>query len=185
MSSANAFSAITSPHSGSPAGTAQQAPPVLLRDPSAEVLAPDIWEVPRAATDSPAQSVDEVTQQRAEVVQLHLPSTVPVPIVRVQIRHRWTGSVLEVGDEWFRAELTNQDETEAPREVAEFDRAAISQGDESLLAVGAIFYWSVGYETRRGTCRTFSEVRFRRLPEWTASELRKLEEPSDLDEFFR
>lgn len=104
----------------------------------------------------------------------------------VQVRARWIGVVTAVSDQTFHADITDQDDATAVRETAELTRAALSQDDYALLAIGAVFYWTVGYaKNASGTCRTFSEIRFRRLPVWTPADLRKLDEPSDIDDFFR
>jgi len=101
-----------------------------------------------------------------------------------QVRRRWRGVVQEISEDSFDAEIFDQDHADSPREAAEFSMEDVDLGDLSLVQPGAVFYWMVGYVTTRGTRRTFSEIRFRRLPVWTRAELAKLEEPSDVDDLF-
>jgi hypothetical protein len=52
----------------------------------------------------------------------------------------------------------------------------ITDDDRELLRRGAIFYWSIGYETSvSGTRKRFSRIKFRRLPAWTKRDLARVE----------
>lgn len=54
---------------------------------------------------------------------------------------------------------------------AEFPKKQVAAGDKDLLVEGALFRWSVGYDSIDGTKQRFSRLVFRRLPAWTAQSL--------------
>jgi hypothetical protein len=59
-----------------------------------------------------------------------------------------------------------------PEEQATFSMDAVPEPDCSLVALGAVFYWVIGYEvTITGTRKTVSMLRFRRLPAWTKADI--------------
>ena len=84
---------------------------------------------------------------------------------------KWEGCVSEVGKDSFVAVLADLRKTNADEE-AEFPFAEVPPDDLELLVVGAVFYWTIGYHTRPGGTRSHSsEIRFRRLPPWSESDL--------------
>lgn len=104
---------------------------------------------------------------------------------RYRIIQQWEGAVTEVRDESFVARLRDLTNPSHPDELAEFAASEVHEDDLSLLSVGAVFYWAVGHlHQANGQRRLTSELRFRRLPQWTKADLEKLDEPSDLDELF-
>lgn len=56
-------------------------------------------------------------------------------------------------------------------EIAEFEVAEVSEDDISLLKLGAIFYWFVGYVNQDGQVFKQSLVRFKRIVDFTESEI--------------
>lgn len=91
------------------------------------------------------------------------------------VRQKWEASVLEVGSDSFTASLTDLTGEESD-EVAEFDVGDVAKDDLKLLEPGAVFYWSIGYYTNdEGTVRRTSEIRFRRLPSWSTSDINRAE----------
>jgi len=92
---------------------------------------------------------------------------------------KWCGAVVEVRGSEFDAELRDQTDRTRPRELATFALDEISDGDRSLLQVGAVFYWSIGYEvTPAGQRNTVSTIIFRRLPAWTKREIEAVQKES-------
>ncbi len=90
---------------------------------------------------------------------------------RFEVLGRWRGVVSEVRHDSFTAVLQDV-ERGTPREVAEFLRSEISDGDAPLLTIGAQFYWVVGFRITAARTRYRSSViRFRRLPAWTSFEI--------------
>lgn len=85
----------------------------------------------------------------------------------------WEGYVLDVSETGFTArlvDLTRQETT--PSEEADFDVEEVSDNDRDLLREGAVFRWTIGYETAPGgTKKRVSQLFFRRLPKWTKNEI--------------
>lgn len=96
---------------------------------------------------------------------------VPPPRERFELLQQFEGTVMRIEGDEFQAryrDLTNPDQ---PDETAWFQQADIADGDRALLVLGGVFYWSIGYSVVGGTKRRTSEVRFRRLPAWSRTEL--------------
>lgn len=107
--------------------------------------------------------------------KIHEPVVFPKEMPLVQERfiplQKWEGVVECVTDDYFVARLVDQT-GEMPDEVAEFILDEVSTADRSLVKLGAIFYWNIGYEESIGGQRKRSSIiRFRRLPAWSAHEL--------------
>lgn len=86
----------------------------------------------------------------------------------------WTGTVTNVdkSNGTFSARLISSSQTRD--EIGEFLIGEISDDDHELIAEGAIFYWTVGYETARSKQRsTVSTIRFRRLHFWKRPQMEK------------
>jgi hypothetical protein len=136
-----------------------------------------LWEPTGAALDAEAMQ-----SAYATVTQLNYKAR---SLSRADVRGRWIGTVQRIVPGGFIAVLENQDEPLGPSELAEFDNDSVTEGDQALLATGAVFYFSVGYRTdAKGTRTSFSEVRFRRLPVWTPAEIRSLRVTDDVDALF-
>lgn len=97
-----------------------------------------------------------------------------------EILKRWEGVVetVDEDDGIFTARLYDLETDEPyPSEIAELLIGDVSDDDRSLLQVGAVFYMTVGYsEWVSGRKDRFVRVEFRRLPNWTESDLRRAEE---------
>ncbi len=95
----------------------------------------------------------------------------PRPQDRFVSLQKWEGAVLGVEHNSFFAKLVDLTQG-SPEEEAEFCLDDVSEEDRPLLKPGAIFYWNIGYhDSRTGQRRKVSEIRFRRLPAWTAREI--------------
>ena len=82
----------------------------------------------------------------------------------------WEGVVTELPDEQsIVARVVDMLRGDRLEETAEFDVDEVSEGDRSLLRVGALFYLTV-YREPGDRRRRFSEVRLRRLPPIRVSE---------------
>lgn len=82
----------------------------------------------------------------------------------------WIGYVtaVQAGSFFARIEDTRLQGT---YEEAEFDLEEVEEEDKTLLSIGSIFYWSIGYEYRGGTKSKQSVLRFKRLPKLNASDI--------------
>jgi hypothetical protein len=94
---------------------------------------------------------------------------------KFDLMQQWEGVVTEIEAETFWAELRDLTEPTSNREVVEIYLREVAEQDKVLLAPGAVFYWSVGYDTSRpGTQVRASEIKFRRTPRWSKRRLEKI-----------
>jgi hypothetical protein len=94
---------------------------------------------------------------------------------RFILLQQWEGTVTTVNAEEFVAVLRDLTQLTRPEEEASFPIEEVPDPDRSLLVPGGVFYWTIGYEvTPTGTRKTVSMLRFRRLPAWGESELRRV-----------
>lgn len=74
----------------------------------------------------------------------------------------WEGTVTEVHPSYFIADVIDLESDEYA--VAEFDMSDVSTADKPLCHLGALFYWSIGYDiSRSGQRKRCSVLSFRRL----------------------
>jgi len=84
---------------------------------------------------------------------------------------KWKCVVTDITQKKFRAKLEDlNEEVNTTYEVAEFDFEEVSPSDLSLLNLGAVFYWSIGYEMKNGQLTKRSSIRFQRLVTWSETE---------------
>ena len=87
------------------------------------------------------------------------------------VKQKWEGYVLEVGQDTFRARLVPIVGEDADLE-AEIYLADVEEPDQVLVKPGAVFYWSIGYAIRpSGNRYQASFIRFRRLPPMSKEKL--------------
>lgn len=80
----------------------------------------------------------------------------------------WEGTVTSKQGDTFLARLVDLHVRTNPIEIAEIPIDEIPVPDRCLLALGTVFYWSIGYETKPGGQLTrASEIRVRRSPVWS------------------
>lgn len=87
--------------------------------------------------------------------------------------NEWEGYVVSTSDSEFVANLLDLTAgSESETDMAVFSLDDVSDDDKTLVQVGAIFRWSLGYERKlSGSRRKVSSIVFRRLPIWTAREI--------------
>ncbi len=84
---------------------------------------------------------------------------------------KWKCVVTDITQQNFRAKLEDlSQEVNTTYEVAEFDFEEVSPSDLPLLNLGAVFYWSIGYEMKNGQLTKRSSIRFQRLVTWSEHE---------------
>lgn len=66
--------------------------------------------------------------------------------MRYCLLQEWDGTVTEIGDDEFTAELRDLTDPTNCREEATFEFSAVPPPDRALLTLGAVFRWRVGYE---------------------------------------
>lgn len=76
---------------------------------------------------------------------------------------RWQGYITRIEDSYIEARLKDLNNG-GTDELAEFYIDEISPSDRSLISLGAVFYWSLGYKYTNGQITKESLIRFQRLP---------------------
>ena len=101
----------------------------------------------------------------------------PKPIFsasRSELLQQWEGTVVEVDSGWMKVTLDSLTEHESTEEQATIELDEVPDADRSLVEVGAVFYWSIGYRVEPHGQKTLtSNIRFRRLPAWTSTEIQR------------
>ncbi len=100
-----------------------------------------------------------------------LPSSNNYSFISLQ---KWEGVVTDVNEDSFFARLTDLTQG-GSEEVIEFYLDDVPSDDKSLIGIGAIFYWNIGYETIRGQDRKVSLIKFRRLPKWSKKKMQNMQ----------
>lgn len=116
------------------------------------------------------------------------PAVWPVPTVEKETfiaLQRWEGTVIECTEETFFARLHDLS-SDGPDEEVELLMGDVPDEDRPLVEPGAVFYWSIGHLIKpSGERPRISNLRFRRLPVWSASELKAAgERAEDVAEVF-
>ncbi len=90
----------------------------------------------------------------------------------------WLGHIIEITNENFTAKLIDKNNP-TTYEIAQFDIDEVSKGDLTLLKLGALFYWSVGYANQNGQVIKQSLIRFKRALEFSNEEFDSIVDSSD------
>ncbi len=93
------------------------------------------------------------------------------PTASVRVLHAWKGRVVLCEATQFVAILHDQVDMSRPDEQVTIGVNEVDPSDQGLLKEGATFYWSFFEEVRLGTRRVATDLRFRRLPVWTRTEI--------------
>lgn len=130
-----------------------------------------------SSTDSTATEAN--AEENVEPIYRPKPILLRTSNLRPQDRfvslQKWEGVVLAIEQDSFLARLLDLSQGTSEEE-GEFSIDDVSEEDRLLLKPGAIFYWNIGYhDSRTGQRRKVSEIRFRRLPAWTAREIEAAE----------
>jgi hypothetical protein len=96
--------------------------------------------------------------------------------VQKALLQKWEGTVRNVSGNDFVADIVDLTNPSNPREEVVLAVDEVSPDDLSLLEPGAVFYWSIFYETSHGQRTRVSRIRFRRWPPWTRRELEAIEQ---------
>lgn len=65
---------------------------------------------------------------------------------------------------------------QVPRHTAEIDLEWVADQDADLVGPGAVFYLTLFKRTKRGSIENSQELRFRRRPSWSSSQLKRIDE---------
>jgi len=115
----------------------------------------------------------EISGRRPRLPWVKNPASSPER--QFKLLQHWEGVADEIGENSFWATLSDLTNPDSPEEYAELPLAEVAPADLEILKPGAVFYWSIGYETTpAGTRRRVSEVRLRRNPTWTRRAIENL-----------
>jgi hypothetical protein len=121
---------------------------------------------------SPGTDLFGIEQVKKPVVHIEPPLPAHRRFVALQ---QWEGTVLDVRGTEFSASLRDLTNARFPEEQATFHIDEISYDDRDLLVPGAVFYWSIGYETSHtGQVSKASKIFLQRLPRWTRSDIARV-----------
>ena len=91
---------------------------------------------------------------------------------------KWEGHVTDIQEKTFQASLIPI-VGEGSDQEAEIYLEEVKPDDRSLIELGSVFYWSIGYLDRPSGRLRASILRFRRLPAWTKDEVDKADAEAD------
>ena len=109
----------------------------------------------------------------ADRVIVRVPYPSPPPS-RFELLQQWEGEVRQIEADEFTAVIRDLTNPCSPEEEITLPKDEISSGDIGLVQPGAIFYWIIGYRISPDGQKTrTSDLRFRRLPAWSAKEINR------------
>lgn len=148
-------------------GVREKMSPVELRDPKTIAVADgDLCSAPKSVASEKSYVVPRIPDERF--------GAIAADAAVLQI---WEGTVVSVDDEekQITARLRAR-RCEAPDHVGQIGFEWISDQDRELVSVGAVFYLTMFKKRKRGgTIENSQELRFRRLPSWTRSQLEAID----------
>lgn len=105
---------------------------------------------------------------RTDIQQLIKFGKTSLPPRRFEMIQQFEGIVTEVTEDSLMADIADLTDPSNPVEFVEIPFREITPEDLRLVVPGAVFYWSMGYETSsNGQVRRVSEIRVRRNPIWS------------------
>lgn len=130
--------------------------------PSGEDSKPSQGATSRTSRDENSSRLPEKHSRR--VLLMPPPRKAPYQFILLQ---QWEGTVTNIDETEFTAELRDITDPTRPREEAVLDIEEISPGDLPLFVLGSVFRWSIGYRTSiEGQRERVSHFRFVRIPGW-------------------
>ena len=130
--------------------------------PSGEDSQPSQGAASRTSRDENSSRLPE--KHSGRVLLMPPPRKAPYQFILLQ---QWEGTVTNIDETEFTAELRDITDPTRPREEAVLDIEEISPGDLPLFVLGSVFRWSIGYRTSiEGQRERVSHFRFVRIPGW-------------------
>ena len=153
-------------------GAAQPGMPILTRNVDPSLSSEDFFvsnpwkaEVFTLGTNREAVPNSQTDGAISPTVVKSLSVDVARQNIRVHVLQRWTGKVERLVDDRFVAIIHDMTTPTNPVEEVELEVSEVSKGDRSLIAEGAVFYWSIAYrDTRGGQRERIASIRFARQP---------------------
>lgn len=89
----------------------------------------------------------------------------------------WEGTVMSVDSEMKSMDvLLDAKIGQLPRHMATISLEWVTDQDIPLVTPGAVFYLTLYKQSELTTVRNAEEIRFRRLPSWSSSQIRRIHE---------
>ena len=128
------------------------------------------YELTYGITEVPALAIAEVHRsKKAKPIE---PWTAPLQV--------WEGKVLFVDDEQNAMDVILLDKSgHLSDHNARMSLEWVTDQDRDLVRPGAIFYLMLYKEKKRGSLKNSQELRFRRLPNWSRSQLVKIDQAAE------
>lgn len=125
------------------------------------------------SSNEPATTVPREVQKPSPPIRKDT-FVVRFPDYHIKLLQQWECVISRVHENSVECEMHDLTDESMPVEYAEVYIDEFHIFDRSLLCEGAVFYWSIGHETKRtGQIRRYSELRVRRMP--PLSKLKKRE----------
>ncbi len=91
----------------------------------------------------------------------------------------WEGTVIQLDDVAGSMHvMLNAKIGQVPRHTADINLEWVTDQDKDLIRPGAIFYLTLFKRTKRGSIENSQELRFRRRPSWSESQLKRIDKDS-------
>lgn len=125
----------------------------------------------RLADDEDSSSPSDSSKFLPRIRPILVQSDSAIGLVEI-IKQKLAGCVVSIERGEIRVKLEDLTNPENPDEYVTLAIEEIDPHEQSLIETGATFLWHIGYRQGPKYPRErFSKIRFRRLPEWTESEL--------------
>lgn len=126
-------------------------------------------------TTPPISTIDRDTLP-SNITSLLVPK--PASKASFVVLKEWEGYVTAIGTDDFEARLTEiLGDTATENYAATLPLSDLSDEDRADIQPGSIFRWTIGYSINKTkTRKRTSEIVFRRLPRWSARELKEARE---------
>jgi hypothetical protein len=154
-----------------PDEVSEGSPDKLLLKPSANYRAESTPEQQEDLSDRQSTSYPQEKKGDKHRIQLVPLSGDGLKYRRFKILQEWEGIVTEVYDNVIWAQLSDLTNRLQADESMELPIGLISENDHPLVLPGAVFYLTIGYETKPEGRSRVTEIRFRRTPRWTQNQI--------------
>jgi hypothetical protein len=114
----------------------------------------------------------------APIARSGLAHSVDVNSTPIQI---WEGTVVSIDTEQDRMRVSLLAKIgQIPRHTGEIDLEWVTEQDKDLVREGAVFYLTLFKRTKRGSIENTQELRFRRRPSWSASQIKQVARDAEM-----
>lgn len=136
---------------------------------------------PIESPDTFVRQIHDIGTRGANLAEVDVPAITPYKSVQegalAKVIQIWEGTVLSVDHQRavMTVKLTDRND-QIVDHTADIELQWVDDQDRDLLRDGAVFYWTLFKETKRGSVRNTEKIRFRRLPSWNKAQLDAIKE---------